>query len=85
MNKERIDKIKEHLFDDVRPFGEQKSEIKYLLAALERVTAERDAAVKDIEKLLLKSETCFACAYEMECYEPCTPKWCGFQLKEESK
>ena len=61
--------------------------IKALRAALARVTAERDAAIEDLEEIMFKGghniDTCHFCT-NGQCYgrggtQACEPKWRGIK------
>lgn len=61
--------------------------VRQLRAELDRVTAERDAAVSDLENIMAyNSDTCQSCKNN-QCYvrggtKPCLPKWRGPQKEE---
>ena len=61
--------------------------VRQLREELERVTAERDAAVSDLENIMAyNSDTCQSCKNN-QCYvrggtKPCLPKWRGPQKEE---
>ena len=64
--------------------------IETLRADLARVTAERDAAVEDLEEIMLKGghniDTCHFCT-NVQCYgrggtQACEPKWRGTQKED---
>jgi hypothetical protein len=69
-------------------------DIPYLLAELDRITAERDewkrkceAAVADIEKLLYQNfddDKCWACSHPFDCGKErrCAPEWRGAEQEE---
>ena len=61
--------------------------VRQLREELARVTAERDAAVSDLENIMAyNSDTCQSCKNN-QCYvrggtKPCLPKWRGPQKEE---
>ena len=61
--------------------------VRQLREELARVTAERDAAVSDLENIMAyNSDTCQSCKNN-QCYvrggtKPCLPKWRGAQKEE---
>lgn len=61
--------------------------VRQLREELDRVTAERDAAVSDLENIMAyNSDTCQSCKNN-QCYvrggtKPCLPKWRGPQKEE---